>query len=316
VKEFNALDEMWMDVLAKLCDAPSQPSRAGNTREILGWVGRLTDPRACFLFNPKRAIPIWYPAAETIWLLSGNPDVNMIKAYAPQYERFAEPNGIVHGHYGRRWFGGDEAYNYRKSCLNGLGVDQFTSLVDLLLEKRDTRQAVLTCWNAGDLLCAHKSPKNDIPCTLSLNFIVRDGKLNLVTTMRSNDVWLGLPNDVFAFCSLQQIIASWLELDVGFYQHQVTSMHLYDKNYEKALDCFVSYDVQPLVHQPVMVNLWSKFEEMVKLEAHNRSLQVCFNGVEDMLGLNTIFTNLVLMAATKFTTVGSRLPAPLRKLEK
>jgi thymidylate synthase len=100
-------------------------------------------------------------------------------------------------------------------------------VIRMLVKDPDTRQAVLPCWNAADDL-GHKAP--DIPCTLGLMFYLRDGRLHCVTSMRSNDVWLGLPNDVFCFTAVQRLIADALEVDYGTYTHFVGSMHVYDRN--------------------------------------------------------------------------------------
>jgi thymidylate synthase len=48
--------------------------------------------------------------------------------------------------------------------------------------------------------------------------------------MRSNDVYLGLPHDVFCFTMLQEIISNSVGADLGFYKHAVGSMHLYVKD--------------------------------------------------------------------------------------
>ena len=70
----------------------------------------------------------------------------------------------------------------------------------------------------------------DTPCTLSLQFLLRDGRLNLTTTMRSNDVWTGVPYDMFSFCSMQVMMAMTLGVGVGTYTHQAGSLHIYERN--------------------------------------------------------------------------------------
>jgi thymidylate synthase len=71
---------------------------------------------------------------------------------------------------------------------------------------------------------------HDYPCTLSLQFMVRGGKLVLHTTMRSNDVWKGTTYDVFMFTQLQQMIATALDLEAGPYYHHANSFHLYESD--------------------------------------------------------------------------------------
>ena len=56
----------------------------------------------------------------------------------------------------------------------------------------------------------------------------------MFTNMRSNDAFIGLPHDVFAFTMLQEIIARALDLEPGTYSHAVGSLHLYKDNRDAA----------------------------------------------------------------------------------
>ena len=55
----------------------------------------------------------------------------------------------------------------------------------------------------------------------------------MLTSMQSNDAFLGLPHDVFAFTLLQEILARSLTLELGSYKHSVGSLHLYNKHFEQ-----------------------------------------------------------------------------------
>jgi thymidylate synthase len=79
----------------------------------------------------------------------------------------------------------------------------------------------------------------DIPCTLSLQFIIRDGKLNCVATMRSNDIVKGFTYDVFTFsmvsyAALLLLRARGIEVALGELILTAGSLHLYQSDYEKA----------------------------------------------------------------------------------
>jgi thymidylate synthase len=50
--------------------------------------------------------------------------------------------------------------------------------------------------------------------------------------MRSNDAFLGLPHDIFAFTMMQEIAARELGIEIGKYHHSVASLHLYDDDPE------------------------------------------------------------------------------------
>ena len=89
----------------------------------------------------------------------------------------------------------------------------------------NTRQAVIHIKDASN------EQTKDLPCTLTLQFLIRGGKLNLIANMRSNDIWLGFPYDAFSFTCLQMKMAMELGVEVGFYIHMAGSMHLYKRNF-------------------------------------------------------------------------------------
>lgn len=121
--------------------------------------------------------------------------------------------GIFHGAYGPRIAGG------------------LSQIHDLLHRDPDSRQAVLSVYQQHRDL---NTGARDIPCTLTLQFFVRDSKLLLRTSMRSNDAWLGLPYDLTQFCALQGAMAAALDLPMGTYTHTVGSLHLYEQHWERA----------------------------------------------------------------------------------
>ena len=48
---------------------------------------------------------------------------------------------------------------------------------------------------------------SEVSCTCTLQFLIRGDRLEMLAHMRSNDAYLGLPNDVFAFTMIQELIA-------------------------------------------------------------------------------------------------------------
>jgi thymidylate synthase len=53
--------------------------------------------------------------------------------------------------------------------------------------------------------------------------------------MRSNDLFKGLPYNLIQFTTLQEIIAGWLRIEVGSYNHISDSLHLYESEFQDAL---------------------------------------------------------------------------------
>ena len=142
--------------------------------------------------------------------------LDFIEYYVPDYRKYADGDEIVGG-YGPRLF----------SWKN---VNQFARVVNTLKDKRDSRQAVIQLFDALDLVDYHR----DVPCTCTLQFMIREDQLHLLAHMRSNDAFLGLPHDIFCFTMLQEVMAKTLGVELGKYKHMVGSLHIYDKDEDKA----------------------------------------------------------------------------------
>lgn len=228
---FNDVDSAWSwtvkDVLKNGYD---RASRVGGSRELVGYQVVIEPVHGGFrnvLTNSIRRASAEYGCAELLWYLSGKRCIELISAYAPQYERFAE-NGVAHGAYGYRWVN-DGAFR-----ANSTFSSQVRAVIEVLRRHHNSRQAVITCWNAGDLQHAYELNVKDVPCTLTLQFIRVGVRLQCVVNMRSQDLWLGFPYDVFCFTTLQTVIAHYVGLSVGRYTHNVGSMHVYDADVGRA----------------------------------------------------------------------------------
>ncbi len=214
---YNSIDELWLDVITDLVNARPQKSRDGGTREIIGWSGQLTTCEHPWLTNPRRALSVPYAAAELVWYLSGSDSVKMMEPYAPSYGSYVGGGDTAYGGYGKR--------------LNRNKLLEVCA--EILSEAPESRQVVALIWEPKDIDAARRR-QADIPCTISLQFLLRDKRLHCVTNMRSNDAWLGLPYDVFCFTSIQRLLAGQIGMIPGTYTHNVGSMHLYDRNYNAA----------------------------------------------------------------------------------
>lgn len=205
------------DVLRKLYPAlmeqgaPVKASRGENV-ELIGVQLELESPRARLSRTETRGRP-FSALGEFLWYLTKDNQLYFIQPYIPAYADDSDDGLMVHGGYGPRIFG-------------QRGHDQLENVVRQLRESSTSRRAVIQIFNAEDNAKRHK----EVPCTTTLQFLLRDGRLHLVATMRSNDAYLGLPHDVFCFTLLQEMVARILEVELGIYRHFVASMHLYDKN--------------------------------------------------------------------------------------
>jgi thymidylate synthase len=73
----------------------------------------------------------------------------------------------------------------------------------------------------------------------------------MLTTIRSNDAYLGLPHDIFCFTMLQEVVARTLGVELGSYRHFVGSLHLYDQDRAEAQQ-YLDEGAQATVAMPSM----------------------------------------------------------------
>ena len=80
----------------------------------------------------------------------------------------------------------------------------------------------------------------DIPCTVSIQWLIRDNTIHCIDNMRSSDIWLGWPYDIFNFTMLTGYIMLLLRergidnLKLGNIYLNAGSQHLYSNNFEAA----------------------------------------------------------------------------------
>jgi len=187
------------------------------TVEVLGAYLCLRDPRRRLVeLPPARILNPAFAAAETVWILSGS-DAPWIYTYNHRLADYAD-DGRLMGAYGprlRRWRG-----------VPGGPVDQLDQVRRVLLQDGDSRRAVVQLFDPARDFGGHR----DVPCTLGYRFYVRQGRLHMHTTMRSQDLWLGFCYDLFAATVLQELLAGWLGVELGEYHHHVDSLHLYQSH--------------------------------------------------------------------------------------
>lgn len=181
----------------------------------------LLDPTRNTMCNCKRKMPIRYAVGELCWYNSRVPTAESIRPFSSFWDKITNDDGeTVNSNYG--W------------CIHDkYGFDQWDMVKHLLIENPNTRQAVVHIKEARDIV---KYPVKDLNCTVSLQFLLRDNMLNLITTMRSNDIWIGLPYDVFNFTCMQIQMAMELGVKIGYYYHNAGSLHLYKKDLKNLED--------------------------------------------------------------------------------
>lgn len=212
-KDVNEVFEKWYELLSNMNEV--HESRVGNVvGEVINAISVIEDPTRCVLTSDKRKMSIRYALGEMLWYISAKNTCKGIDKFSGFWKKIADEKGCVNSNYG--W------------CIKEkYGFNQLEYVLRILKESPESRQAVIHIKEPRNTF---ENPTDDLNCTVCLQFFIRDGKLYMTTYMRSNDLWLGFPYDVFNFTALQIYIAMQLDVDLGTYTHISGSLHLYEKD--------------------------------------------------------------------------------------
>jgi thymidylate synthase len=224
-KNFSAgsADEIWRALVYTFREGKcsvGQPSRAGDTRELLHATLSISEPKNRWVVSRNPSLNLAFALAEVVWIVTGRNDSAFLNFFNSQLPQFAGICDAYHGAYG---------YRLRK----GLGIDQLSRAFDVLQRKPHSRQVVLQIWDGRidfpDELGNETSA--DIPCNVIALLKVRGQKLEWTQILRSNDLFRGLPYNIVQFTTLQEILAGWLGLEVGHYNQLSDSLHVYERDF-------------------------------------------------------------------------------------
>ena len=217
----NSMNEIYYNINNDFnnCEKDITSSRIGDTIEKLHTILSLSNPRQRWTTIRTPAISPALSFAELIYLFSGSDEASIINAWNPRLPKYQGEYRNYPGAYGNR-------------LKHTFGFDQINCAYEALLYEPDSRQVLLDIWNPViDLPRKYGKPNsNDIPCNVISMLKVREDKLYWSQIMRSNDLYLGLPYDVLLFSSLQEVMAGWLNIDIGDYTHYCDSLHYYTSN--------------------------------------------------------------------------------------
>ena len=217
-------------------------------KENINTVLILEDPLSCLYSNQFRSSQNKYIAAELLWYFMGRNDAKFISEYAKFWTTIQNYDGTVNSSYGNLLF----------TELNDHDFSQYDWAISSLIKDKDSRQAIMH-FN----LPKHQYRSNrDFVCTMYGIFHIRENKLNLTISMRSNDVIWGLPTDLAFFTVLQSQALAHLkphypDLEMGTYTHIDNSFHIYEHHFE-AIEKMLTSELVPESIPAVGVNLISE----------------------------------------------------------
>lgn len=203
------IGEAWIRLLGSLLYKGSESNPRGmKTMEILNVTLEVKNTLDNIFVSSTRDLNFRFMIGEWLWIQAGLNDVNILAQYNSVMRKFSDDGEILSGAYGPRL------------------MPQIPYIIEAL-GKEDSRQAVATIWTPSP------GQSKDVPCTISLQWLLRKNRLHCTVNMRSSDVWLGLPYDYFTFSQLTNYIGMRIGKPVASLTMNLASSHIYEEHWGK-----------------------------------------------------------------------------------
>lgn len=311
MKVFSNFSQAYHELIKDVYQSPDHISapRGQKIKEKLGVTFKIKNPRDRLPYLPQRDFSISYYVAESLWYLTGNDLTSWISNYSSFWKNISDDGVTANSAYGCRIF-----KPHDRVCKN-LSEDwtQWDYVVDELCRDPDSRRAVIHIRSPQDSILASK----DVPCTLSLQFFLRDDKVHMVVSMRSSDLIFGIAYDIPAFTLFQEMLANDLsmrlsrEIGLGEYTHTSNSLHIYDRHFEMCAKILESdypketHEVPPMPLGPLPLNELSKFESACRESASQAEIV----SLLDSLNLDAYWKDwCILLASHRLSKLGLKNP--------
>lgn len=178
------------------------------------------NPMDNLVYHPVRGLSPIYIAKEYAWYKSGSRKVEDAIKLSKFWGTIANDDGTVNSNYGAYIFVPEED-----------GKSVWEKTIEILKNDPDSRHGVIQI----PIMPARGS--KDTPCTSSIQYQIRNNKLNCTVYMRSTDIILGFPIDIFQFTMWQIEMAKELGIDLGFMRFISGNIHCYEKNWIENIGC-------------------------------------------------------------------------------
>lgn len=193
------------------------------------------DPRLCFLRGRK--LNYKFAFVESAWILEGRNDLKTLLKYISSYNLYSDDDQTLNGAYGYR------LRHYFKE-------DQVENAINHLKNNPDSRRVVLQIYAPDDL---NKDSK-DIPCNTTIYLKIENNHLNITVINRSNDLFLGIPYNIFVFGILQKYIANRLNINVGVQTQITDNLHVYEKDLNKVKEIITLNNIPDIKKNELIYN--------------------------------------------------------------
>lgn len=164
-----------------------------------------------------------YVRREIQWYESRSLNVNDIPPPVPAiWKQVATPDGWINSNYGWCIYSEENGFQFL-NCMRTLQNDP------------ESRRAIMIYTRPSMQVEYNKDGMSDFMCTNSVQYMIRNGRLNAVVNMRSNDVVFGYKNDYAWQKHVLFLLSDALRVPMGHIVWQVGSLHVYERHFNLVL---------------------------------------------------------------------------------
>ena len=109
--------------------------------------------------------------------------------------------------------------------------EQLPYIINELKLRPNSRQAIMTMYDRHQDMM-NWGGRDRVPCSLTYQFLIRNGKLNLLYSQRSCDFITFFTADVYLTIALLKHVAASIGIEEGFFIHFIGSLHAFAKDLE------------------------------------------------------------------------------------
>jgi thymidylate synthase len=122
--------------------------------------------------------------------------------------------------------------NYGHLIFSGKYFHQYGEVVAELENNPDGRRATMVYNRPSIWEEYNENGKSDFICTNAVTYYIRNGELQAVVQMRSNDVVFGYKNDYAWQQHVLGLLSDDLGIAPGFITWQVQNLHVYERHFD------------------------------------------------------------------------------------
>lgn len=239
------------------------------TKELHPTTVLIQIPRFRLLSAYGRVINLPFALAEVIQIITGQNDAQALSFYNSSIIDIQGdgPRGTPNWQVGVNRFNAAYGERLRQYDMLDVKVDQLEHVIETLKLDPDSRQASIVL--SHPLHDNYTMQTRDRACNVYAHPMIRDGKLDWMQVIRSNDAIWGIPYNMVQWSHLQEWVATSLGVEIGSMFIVQDSFHVYEDKYDECrniqpFDLYHYIDTTPMEASPDIEVELDKAEKAVR----------------------------------------------------